>query len=206
MKDRVWKFLKHKKKKLIVPMLFVVLSAGSLYAAGYSAASPDSEYVLFNDAVQSAEESKEKLEFAQKYNKKIPAPSDLVVALAIFRKVIDAPPVGSKVDAFAQYNIATYMLEHKEIFFQAGISETKFYLEVRAFLIDALRDYYDEDFVKQLEIVNEYAKQALQNEEGYSEEEAESILRNEGTLPDVEGGTTLVSGKLPGKGIFEWDY
>lgn len=206
MKDRVWNFLKDKKKKVIAIVLLVVLSAGSFYVAKYSATNPSSEYVLFNNAVQEAKKFKEDLEFAQKHNKISPTLADLVEALTVFREVIDAPPLGSKTDAFAQYNIATYMLEYRELFFQAGITETELYLGARTFLVGALRDYYDEDFVKQLEIVNEYAKKALQNEGGYSEEEAEAILRNEGALPSAEDGSDPAIGKLPGRGIFEWDY
>lgn len=204
MKDKVWNFVKNKRNKLIVLLTLVALSAGSFYATGYEV-SPDNEHLLFNNAVQNAEQFKEKLESAQKNNKKGPVMSDLATVLIRFREVIDAPPLGSAVDAFAQFNIATYMLEYREIFFQAGISEIEVYLGAREFLIGALRDYYDEDFVKQLEIVNELAKQALQDELGYSEEEAEDILQEEDALPDGEERTTT-PGKLPGRGLFEWEY
>ncbi|OGZ58464.1 MAG: hypothetical protein A2728_02990 [Candidatus Spechtbacteria bacterium RIFCSPHIGHO2_01_FULL_38_11] len=113
---------------------------------------------------------------------------ELAVAVAdVLKKlsvITSTSPFDSKIDSFSNFNKGTIIAQNLDMFLSEEQKKSEVLLIARSFIIEAMRDYEDEDFTWNLEILNEMIVEALR-EEGYSQKEAEEILAN--GIPSGDG-------------------
>ena len=172
--ERVSRFFSHpwsKKLRISILALLLVLSSLSFYLAFNSKVNAENEYVQYNVSMETFSSS-----VAQARNIR-----ELAVAVqGVLEKlsvITNTPPFDSEVDSFSNFNKGTIIAQNLDIFISEEQKKSEVLLIARSFIIEAMRDYEDEDFTWNLEILNEMIVEALQ-EEGYSQREAEEILAN----------------------------
>ena len=195
--ERVSRFFSYplsKKLRISTLALLLALSSWSFYLAFNSKVNAENEYAQYNVSMETFSSS---VAQARDIRELAVAVADVLKKLSV---ITSTSPFDSKIDSFSNFNKGTIIAQNLDMFLSEEQKKSEVLLIARSFIIEAMRDYEDEDFTWNLEILNEMIVEALQ-EEGYSQREAEEILANGIPSGDSTNAGTDTS-VLPNPGDF----